>query len=246
MSSSKLRGIVWLALGILTAILFTFGLTFSISKFPWSLEKKLGSKLSAPMQTCRENSALKKIVMRLYPIMPTDSNFDLSVQVVKGETINAFAFLGGQIYIYEGLLREAEGPTEVAGILAHEIAHITRRDVLQGLASRLVTFASLQIIFGNESDHSLFNSALSMQFTRRQEADADGNALKRLKQAGISGSGLANFFDRIEKLSTVPSFLSDHPKNEERARLARKLIIPDEKEILSSQEWLSLKNICEE
>ena len=246
MSSSKLRGIVWLCLGIVIAGVFAAGLSYSIAQIPWSYEKKLASKLGLPTGelVCPKNAALTKLVARIYPIDPEDQKFDIDVKVLRGDVVNAFAFVGGQIFIYEGLLREAESADEIAGILAHEIAHVSRRDVLQGLATRLLTLASLQMIFGSGSDSGLLNYALNMRFTRTQEKEADEAGLKRLKVASVNPLGLANFFDRLEKLSTIPGFLSDHPPGGERAVDARKILVENPIEILSREEWLSLKKVC--
>lgn len=253
-STSKLKGIIWLSLGMLTAGVIAVGLPAIISKVPWSYEKNWANKLSvtASIQLCaaplsKSDLALEKLLKSIYPLYPEDHHFDIELHVARGPMVNAFAHLGGKIYIFEGLLNLANSANEIAGILAHEIAHVARRHILQGVATKLLTLGALQMIFSGPLGTSgeILNLVLGMHFTREQESEADQDGLARLKQASVNPLGFAQFFKRLERLSSLPDFLSDHPASVLRALNAKKISVENPIEILSPAEWQDLKNICE-
>lgn len=248
MPTSKLKGIVWLCFGILVAGSVAVGLPALIAKIPWSYEKRFADRLGSEILECKKTSdpALQKLLKAIYPVFPEDNKFDIDVHIARGPTINAFAYLGGEIYIYEGLLRQADSADEIAGVLAHEIAHVARRHILQGVVTRLLTFASFQMIFTGPSGTGteILNLVLNMQFTRDQEIEADHDGLIRLKKASVNTLGYANFFKKLEKLSIVPALISDHPPSDLRADEAKKMVVESPVQILSPTEWQGLKNIC--
>ncbi len=253
MSTSKLKGTVWLCLGILFAGGFSIGLPAMIAKIPWSYEKNWAVKLESGPEilTCTKasNPLLQKVLKSIYPLSDEDKKFDIEFNIARGSTLNAFAHLGGRIYVYEGLLRQADSIDEIAGVLAHEIAHVARRHILQGVVTRLLTFASFQMIFSGApgSSAEILNLVLNMQFTRDQEREADLDGLVRLQKASVSTLGYSRVFKKLEKISGgLPDILSDHPPGNRRSEEAKKIVVTNPKEILNPEEWQSLKDICGE
>jgi len=250
----KLKGIFWLGGALIITVLIVLGLPFFAKHVPWSAEKKMTRFLGTLPDTQICNSSknaiagrpqLQKIIDRLYPVLPGDRDIPISVEVITGKTVNAFASLGGAIYVYDGLLKHAESPEELAGILAHEMEHVRHRHIIQGVFVRLITAEVLSLVYGNSTaDPRLVSMLLNMHFSREQESQADEEGLKRLQAAHIDAAGFQHFFEREENQSSVPAILTDHPSSENRAALVKQYAGGTVTPIMSTEEWKELKNIC--
>ena len=251
--SQKIKGLIWLVSAVLLGVLFAFGLGYFARLLPWSVEQKMASVLGVfGSKNCSQNSshisnvALDKVLMRLYPVYPDDKEFPLDVSVIRGETVNAFAYLGGKIFVYEGLLKKVESPEELAGILAHEIEHVKLRHVIQGVFARFITSEMLKFIFsGGKVNPQSAEVFLNLKFSVKQEEMADRGALERLRDSKVDVSGFQNFFKRDHyEYEQFFSLLSDHPSNRDRAQLVNQYKGHAVEDILTSAEWMDLKNIC--
>jgi Zn-dependent protease with chaperone function len=242
------KGLVWLALTVLLAVGAAFGLPRLAGRVPWAVEKGLGRALGGGGgEGCGARrpaaaAALAKVVARLYPLYPEDAGFPLSVRIVPGAEVNAFAGLGGRVAVFDGLVRGAESPEELAGVLAHEIEHVRRRHIIEGLGARLLTFGAIQHVFGGGA--SIARTLLEMSFGRKQEHEADQGGLERLKRARVSTAGYERFFTRLASEISVPALLSDHPSSDDRAQLVRSYRGGPAEPVLTAAEWESLKTIC--
>lgn len=136
--------------------------------------------------------------------------------------INAFAAPGGVVVVFTGLLRAARSPEEVAGVLAHEIAHVELRHGVH----QLVKAAGLRVVLaaavGDYGPLGEFGARLTeLKFSRDAEAAADARGLERLAEARIDPAGLPRFFRSLAQAQGeggLPALLSTHPATE--ARLA--------------------------
>ncbi len=174
--------------------------------------------------------------------------------LVNDGSINAFALPGGFIGIHYGLFRETESESELASVIAHEIAHVTQRHYARAFnansASELPVLAALiaAIVLGSQGS-DLGQAALAsvaasqaqsqINFTRQNEYEADRIGIGILSRAGYEPEKMADFFDKLERESrlhgiNVPEFLRTHPVNENRiadarnrARLVQKSTPPD-------------------
>lgn len=248
--SQQAKGLAWLLAAGLLAFGLAAGLPFFAARVPWSVERAMGRALGEGVsaQVCSEGppaatASLRKLVARLYPLDAADAAMPISVEVVSGETINAFASLGGRIYVYDGLLQQAESPEELAGVLAHEMEHVRRRHIIQGFAVRLLTAGALRAVFSGQAS-SLGGLFLNLSFSRQEEREADEGGLARLSRARIDASGFAHFFERMEKKGSLPAILSDHPADAGRAALARRYEGRPSTPVLSAEEWSALRSIC--
>ena len=147
--------------------------------------------------------------------------------VIKKNQINAFAVPGGYIFIYDGLLKKMESIDELAGVLAHEIAHVERDHYFKdSKKTTLADFATLAgIIAGISSGNpdasiaiaSGANLSYKLKLSREHEKEADIYALRYLSKTGFSPSGLANFFktlsyyEHLNSGDAMPPYLSTHP-----------------------------------
>lgn len=176
----------------------------------------------------------------------------LIVRVAALPGINAFAAPGGQIIILKGLIEAAETPEEVAGVLAHEMAHSLEGHPLQGLMRAMglqLLFGAVTGDFGNlDSAAAGFGQMLVLfSFTRSDELAADRIAIALLNRAGIRGDGLRGFFERLQEIqggqSALPSLLSTHPLFEERLEQIDSLAT-GKGAAMNAEAWAALRNIC--
>src|SRR6202050_4068689 len=166
--------------------------------------------------------------------------------VVRDPVINAFAMPGGFIAINSGLFLATSNENELAGVMAHETAHVTQRHLVRGMIdqahSGLVSTAAMlaAIILGataGRGDPSAMEGAIlategaaiqhQINYTRTQEFEADRIGIGTMATAGYDPLGMASFFEALERNSPEPSrvkaigFLIDHPLSAERVAGAR-------------------------
>jgi predicted Zn-dependent protease len=169
--------------------------------------------------------------------------FEFKFYVIRDVDPNAFAVPGGYIFINTGLIVLAENEQEMAGVLAHEISHVTQRHVAQMIErSKRLNIASVVAILaamlagrggaGSQAGAAMATAtaeALTLKYTREIETDADEHGLQLLIKAGYDPSGMVNIFNRLQKLSLamapkVPAYLLDHPAIEDRISLLEHII----------------------
>jgi beta-barrel assembly-enhancing protease len=166
--------------------------------------------------------------------------------VVRDPVINAFAMPGGFIAINSGLILATRNENELAGVMAHETAHVTQRHLVRGMIDQthagLVSTAAMlaAIILGataGRGDPSAMEGAIlategaaiqhQINYTRTQEFEADRIGIGTMATAGYDPLGMASFFEALERNSPEPSrvkaieFLIDHPLSAERVAEAR-------------------------
>lgn len=180
-----------------------------------------GSKVAIPLA----DEALALIVGRLAP--QAKHPFEFRVQVVESEQVNAFCLPGGRIVVYTGLLRKAARAEQVAGVLAHEMAHATLRHGLQGMAKQVGVIVGVQILTGDVTGLAgqIATSALSNSYSRDMEREADAEGARILAAAGIDPHGMAEFFALLgDGPAAVPAWASTHPDHGERVEAIEALI----------------------
>ncbi|MEO3416894.1 M48 family metallopeptidase [Roseovarius sp. CAU 1744] len=197
-------------------------------------------------------AALDKMLTRLTADQTLE--YDLDVTVFDHPMLNAFAAPGGQVIIMRGLLDQASGPDTVAAVLAHEIGHVERRDPTRHALRTVGSAGLLSMVLGDFSGGTiaalLGEQLLRASYTREAEADADGFALDMLNAADIDSSGMAEFFEKLEKLEgglpEVAAYFATHPASAARAQRARDNAARNDNATpaLSPAEWQALKNIC--
>ena len=161
---------------------------------------------------------------------------DFEFFLIQDPQINAFALPGGFIGVNTGLLLAAQSESEVAGVVAHEISHVTQRHIArmlaqqkQVLATTLASIAAAILLSRVSSDAAqaafAFGQAGAVQsqlnFTRDNEREADRVGLQLLEQSGFDPRGMATFFERLQRATRVyetaaPSYLRTHPLTYER------------------------------
>ena len=166
----------------------------------------------------------------------SNSPFEYRFFVINSWAINAFATPGGYVYVNVGLINLAENESELAGVLAHEIAHVSSRHISDIVdKSTKVNMASLAAILagaflGGSGDvtaavasFSLAAAAtMNLKYSREHEEEADRLGLSYLINAGYDGQSMLDFLKSMRRYefysSNVPSYFMTHPGTDERIR----------------------------
>jgi beta-barrel assembly-enhancing protease len=158
--------------------------------------------------------------------------------LVDSPEVNAFAVPGGHIFVNRGLIENADQASEFAGVLGHEIAHVTERHGIEQMkkqrgAGALVTI--VYVLLGREPGMveqiaiQAGGAAVFARYGREAEREADQRAVHTLPAAGYDPEGMATFFeDLLEEQQREPTLLdgwfASHPTSQERVRNARAMI----------------------
>lgn len=236
------------AVGLVGLILIGVGVLFfaaprmlasGVDAVPVEVDRQLGDAAASSLET--EGPRLEdpvvvgfveRVVERLEPHAAV-RGFDFRVRVVESETVNAFALPGGQIVVYTGLIERAERPEQVAGVIAHEMAHVTLRHGMRNVAHRAGLMLAVSLLLGDQSgwvelatDMAIL--AQSNDYSREQEAAADAEGVRMMIAARIDPAGLAEFFRALSEqegteLTGAMSWLSTHPDHASRIAHVREL-----------------------
>ncbi len=135
------------------------------------------------------------------------------------ETLNAFCTPGGYIYVYTGLMKFLDAEDQLAGVLAHEIAHADYRHSTRQMTRMYGVQVMLQVLAGDRAALKQITGALiGLRFSRNHETEADTGSVLYLCPTSYNAKGGAEFFKKIEALGGArsPEFLSTHPSPENR------------------------------
>lgn len=195
-------------------------------RVPLAYERELGAQLLPLIseQYCAgagADAALTELKRRLDP----RDEVPAELHVWRSDRVNAFALPGGVVVLSEGLLARADGPDEVAGVLAHELEHVRQRHVMGHFVRATLLAAGWSVAVGDYAglmvlDPTTAFHLVNLRFSREEEAAADAGAALALDRARVSRRGLYDFFQRLRaETDVVPDWLSNHPSSESRARL---------------------------
>ncbi len=196
-------------------------------QIPFEVEEKLALRLDGVFanRICRTDAstqAIETLRRRLEGASGPDGARRREIGIINLDMVNAFTFPGGRVFLTRGLLAEAKNSEEVAGVLAHELAHVSERHIMTQLVRSSILSLGWAVTVGDFSglflvDPSTVLDVATLRFSRDAERDADRGALGRLDRARISREGLAGFFERMAKEhGDVPAWLSTHPASKER------------------------------
>lgn len=160
------------------------------------------------------------------------SPFEFRFFVVEDPALNAFAVPGGAIYVNTGLIREADDVSELVGVIAHEMGHVTARHVAEnynrsratGVVAQVVTIA-IAILTGSsigaqggQIATGVAAQAYLASYTRDAEREADQLAIETMVRAGWDPTGMNRMFQKLMEQGGggMPQFLSSHPATGER------------------------------
>ena len=207
---------------------------FGLGSFGIKDEKELGRKFEVlirsqlPLVEDPEVSLyVKSIVDRLVKNIPPQP-FTFTSGVILHNAMNAFAVPGGHVFVFTGLIMQLQSEAELAGVLAHELSHVTQRHVASRIErGRYLTVATLLLAVAGIAAGGAGGGALAMgamgagqstmlNYSRIDENEADHIGYQYLVAAGYPPQGMVGGFQKIRKKSwmsgsSVPTYLSTHP-----------------------------------
>ncbi len=210
----------------------------------YSLEKELAIGRQMALEIDRQAEFVDDPVITEYAnrlgqnlVINSDAQVPFTIKVLDSAEINAFALPGGFLYVNRGLLAAADNEAELAGVLAHEIAHVAaRHGVEQASKGELLNWASVPLIFLGGWGGFILNQAAGialpltfLKFSRGAEKEADRLAAQYLWKAGYDPHALITFFEKLQaqekkKPGTLEKIFRSHPMNNDRIKEVRKLL----------------------
>ena len=167
----------------------------------------------------------------------SDVKVPVIIKVLDAEEVNAMALPGGFFYVNAGLIMKADSESELAGVMAHEIAHIAaRHGTRQATRGEIVNLSTIPLIFmGGWTGYGIRQAASILipmgflQFSRNFESEADMLGLQYLYKAGYDPTSFVDFFEKIQsdekkKPGTMAKIFSSHPPTDDRIKAAQKNI----------------------
>jgi Zn-dependent protease with chaperone function len=220
----------------------------SITAVPMAVDRQIGQQAYRLMDHDGPEvddevitNAVSGIVARLKPHAAAEG-LQFDVHIIDADICNAFCLPGGTIVLYTGLLRRAGSAEEVAGVLAHEMAHASLRHGLRQVTQSLGIAAAVNLLIGNVeglvvAGAEIFKLATINSYSRQQETDADTEGVRMLHAAGINPLSLARFFETMQReagdLPAGLTWLSTHPDH-----AARIAAVRDQVGRLAQQEYV--------
>jgi beta-barrel assembly-enhancing protease len=190
----------------------------------------------------------------------SDAQVPFTIKVIDSDVVNAFALPGGFFYVNSGLILHADEESELAGVMAHEIAHVcARHGTKQATKSEIVQIgAMVATIFipytwAGYAIYQGMNFAIPMtflKFTRVDEAEADYLGLQYMYKAGYDPNSFVSFFEKVQadekkQPGTIPKIFSTHPPTPERIVAAQneiaKILPARDEYIVTTSEFDTVK-----
>ena len=242
--------------GFLWACIFLFGLSIlsilyalipqiaiaSLEMIPIVVDEKIGTLSASQMdhggvEIHDKNvvEPIEMIVNQLASMAQSDNatkeGFKFDVHVIKSDVENAYALPGGYIVIYTGLIESSSSPEQIAGVLAHEMAHVTERHGLIKVMETAGVSSLVTLLIGDvEGVISLGAQLLSYStvnaYSRESETEADEIGFETMYKANINPQGMIDFFATLEAgdgmedeiIKNIPTWMQSHPKHQDRIK----------------------------
>jgi predicted Zn-dependent protease len=212
----------------------------------YSLEREIALGKQAAQEVEKTSRLINDPVVTEYVnrvgqnlVRNSDAKVPFTIKVIDSDEINAFALPGGFFYVNSGLILRADEEAELAGVMAHEIAHVAaRHGTKSATKGEIMQLASIPLILlgpGGWAGYGLYeglNLAIPMgylKFSRDAEREADFLGLQYMYKAGYDPNAFVSFFEKIEAEErhhpgSIPKVFSTHPPTPERIQKAQEEI----------------------
>jgi beta-barrel assembly-enhancing protease len=233
----------------------------------YSIEKEIALGKQLAQEVERSSKLIDDPVVTEYVnrvgqnlVRNSDARVPFTIKVIDSDEVNAFALPGGFFYVNSGLILRAQEESELAGVMAHEISHVTARhgtkNATKGEMMQLATIPLMLLGPAGWAGYGLYeglNIAIPLtylKFSRDSEREADFLGLEYMYKAGYDPNAFVTFFERIQadekrRPGTIPKVFSTHPPTPDRIEAAQKeiaRILPNKPEyIVTTSEFDSVK-----
>lgn len=202
----------------------------------WRLGAQLEQELAGQLRLVNDRAALayiNEIGQRI--VSQTEmANLPWEFHIVADPAINAFNIPGGHVYVNTGLIAAADNVSELAGVMAHEIAHGVGRHGTERLTKAHGINIAAGVLLGQQVSvveqivAQVAAGGAIAKFSRNDEREADRLGIRYMAQAGYDPNGMASMFEELleqrqRRPSSLEQFFSTHPLTEDRIENARRL-----------------------
>jgi predicted Zn-dependent protease len=232
----------------------------------YSLEKEIALGKAMAQEVEQQSRLVQDPVIGEYVnrvgqnlVRNSDAQVPFTIKVIDSDDINAFALPGGFFFVNSGLVLAADTESELAGVMAHEIAHVAARHGTRNASkAELVNWASLPLIFlggpagyGIRSAAGLLIPLKFLQFSRGAEREADYLGLQYLYKSGYDPQAFVDFFEKIQakeksRPGTMAKAFSTHPLTPDRITASQeeiKTILPPKPEyVVTTSEFAQVSD----
>ena len=234
----------------------------------FSIEREIALGKSLAQEVERSSKMIDDPVVTEYVnrvgqnlVRNSDAQVPFTIKVIDSDEVNAFALPGGFFYVNSGLILRAQEEDELAGVMAHEISHVTlRHGTKQATKAEMIQLGAMAAMifvpygwagYGIYEGMNLAIPLTFLKFSRDAEREADFFGIQYMYKAGYDPNAYVTFFERIQadekrRPGSIPKFFSTHPPTPERIELAQKeiaRILPDKDEyIVTTSEFDSVKS----
>ena len=210
----------------------------------YSLEKEIALGKSMAQQVERQSKVINDPIVSEYVnrigqnlVRNSDAKVPFTIKVIEDPSVNAFALPGGFFFVQSGLILKADSEAELAGVMAHEIAHVAaRHGTRQATRGEIAQLATIPLIFvGGAAAYGIYEASSLiipisfLKFSRTFEAEADFLGVQYMYKAGYDPTAFVDFFEKIQTLEkrkpgTMSKLFATHPPTDDRITKSQKEI----------------------
>jgi predicted Zn-dependent protease len=231
----------------------------------YSIEKEIALGKQLAQEVERQAKIIEDPIIAEYVnrvgqnlVRNSDAKVPFTIKVLDSEEVNAFALPGGFFFVNSGLILKAETEAELAGVMAHEIAHVAaRHGTRQATRGELINIGTIPLIFlGGWTGYAIRQGAgLAipmgfLTFTRAFEREADYLGLQYLYKSGYDPTSFVDFFEKIQTLEkkkpgSMAKVFSTHPMTDDRIKTAQteidKILVAKPEYVVNTSEFNDVK-----
>ena len=232
----------------------------------YSIEKEIGIGKQYAQEVERASKVVDDPIISEYVnrvgqnlVRNSDAKVPFTIKVLDAEEVNAFALPGGFFFVNTGLIMKAENEAELAGVMAHEIAHVAaRHGTRQATRGTIAQLATIPLIFwggwaayGVRQATSILLPLGFLQFSRSFESEADMLGLQYMYKTGYDPTAFVDFFEKLQTLEkkkpgTLSKAFSTHPPTDNRIKESQKniqeILAEKPEYVLNRSEFNDVKN----
>jgi predicted Zn-dependent protease len=231
----------------------------------YSLEKEIALGKQLAQQVERQSKVVNDPVVSEYVnrigqnlVRNSDAKVPFTIKVIEDPAVNAFALPGGFFFVQTGLVLKADTEAELAGVMAHEIAHVAaRHGTRQATRGEIAQLATIPLIFmGGAIPYAIYEGSgllvpmSFLKFSRNFEAEADYLGVQYMYKTGYDPTAFVDFFEKIQtmekrKPGTLAKMFSTHPPTDDRIEKTQKQIAtlkPKPEYVITTSEFNDVKS----